>query len=110
MVLTSYATSVECTQNIPLYPHNKSLSQVDNLFLIASPVTKACLGMAVENQISFPPINLRQPQWNLIPGFLAGVNAPLGRNPIGLSTSPMSTRGSLLCIETRELDLCGFQT
>ena len=35
---------------------------------------------------------------------------PLTGTQIGLSTSRMSMRGSLLCIETRELDLSGFQT
>ena len=35
---------------------------------------------------------------------------PLAETQTGLSTSQISTRGSLLCIETRELDLSGFQT
>ena len=93
----------------PCTPHYKSLSEVDILFLIASQVTKACLGMAVENQISFHQLTSDN-SIEFDSRFLSWCKSPLSRNPIGLPTSPMSTRGSLLCIETRELDLCGLQT
>ncbi|KAL0009048.1 hypothetical protein SO802_010550 [Lithocarpus litseifolius] len=103
-----YTSSAECTQNIPFTPTIRVYPKWIFCFS-ASQLMKACPGMTVENQIGSTNLP-HTTSANLIPGFLAGINAPPAGTQIGIFTSPMSTRGSLRCIEARELDPTGFQT
>ena len=82
-----------------IVPHWSNLSWVDHLFLKANQLMEVCLGIAVKYQMIFH--QLTSGNLLLIPD-LEGIR-------MGLSFSAISSRGSLLWMDTRTSDLAGFQ-
>lgn len=93
----------------PLYPHLTNLSPVVKQSLIASHITKACLGIAKGNHISchqstiwFFILTSSQVS-DFVYFFLLAITH------IGLSQSPLITLGKHHWISTRTSDLAGLQ-